>query len=144
LVNILGVPNHDQDREAVKAELDRKIKSNETLILPITTVVETGNHIAQVPDGRVRRDLADRFFKLLTLVANNKAPWTLHTVAWDRKFLELLTSRPAQGNSLLDLLVSRVGGGDSCILAERESHREKTDITNVFIWSLDAGLSAHN
>ncbi|MFJ8843469.1 hypothetical protein ACIRFF_11250 [Streptomyces cyaneofuscatus] len=61
LCNLLAVPGKCQDREQVIDELKRKRERRETdLLLPVTAIIETGNHIAQVSDGRARRSYAWR------------------------------------------------------------------------------------
>ena len=142
VTNILRVPGRDQQSAKAALELGEKIKAKDTLILPVTAVVETGNHIAQIADGRSRRETARRFSELLTLIVSDQAPWKLHVLGWDQAFLELLINAPTPGHSLVDLAVSGVGGGDACILAEREIYRRRTGLPNVHIWSLDAGLLA--
>ncbi|MER5419193.1 hypothetical protein [Streptosporangium roseum] len=89
LCNLLNVPGRNQDYEAVARELKEKRQECD-LILPITAVIETGNHIAQLSDGRVRRDRADKLHTLLGLVITGRAPWVLHTVEWGENFLRSL------------------------------------------------------
>lgn len=144
LDNILPVPGWDQDGVKVGAELAEKIGSREALILPVAAVIETGNHIAQVQDGRVRRQVAQKFASVLSLVAKDQAPWKLHSLAWDTDFLELLVERPAPGGTLVELAQGGLAGGDICILAEREMYKRRTGISDVRIWTLDRGLDARN
>jgi hypothetical protein len=67
LCNLLAIPERDQDRGRVLADLAR-LETSVVLLLPITAVIETGNHVAQIKDGRVRRDCAERFAELVGLV----------------------------------------------------------------------------
>lgn len=46
-VEILGVPGKSQDRETVLAQLEVWVEQGASLLLPMATVIETGNHIAQ-------------------------------------------------------------------------------------------------
>ncbi|WP_371780877.1 hypothetical protein [Streptosporangium subroseum] len=80
LCNLLDVPGKNQDRKNVLRTLEEKRACD--LILPVTAVIETGNHIAQLSDGRLRRQYADKLSKLLELVIIGEAPWVLHTVEW--------------------------------------------------------------
>lgn len=51
LCNPLEVPGKCQDRKRVIDELKRKRDRRDTdLLLPVTAIIETGNHIAQVSD----------------------------------------------------------------------------------------------
>lgn len=55
LDNLLEIPKKSQDREQVKNDFSKRQSENSRFILPITAVIETGNHIAQLSDGQVRR-----------------------------------------------------------------------------------------
>jgi hypothetical protein len=60
LCNIVPVPGRDRDRVETLSELERYLQARDVLILPVTSVVETGNFIAQMDDGRQRREAADK------------------------------------------------------------------------------------
>jgi len=70
--NILPIPDRDQDRERVLDEMRAKQK-REVLILPVTAVIETGNFIAHLPGGNVRRTVARKFSDMLELVIEGRA-----------------------------------------------------------------------
>lgn len=144
LDNILPVPGRNQNQELAVKQLGQKLSAKDALILPIAAVIEAGNHIAQVANGSERRGAAVKFSQLLELVAKNQAPWTLHSFGWDGAFLELLVNGPTPNYSLVDHAMAKLGGGDLCILAEREVYRKRTGLSNVHIWSLDTGLMAHD
>jgi hypothetical protein len=72
LCNMLPVPGRDQQRDEVIEELREKLAEGETLILPVTAVIETGNFVAQLKDGR--------------------APWRLHEFERGATFLDGLLS----------------------------------------------------
>jgi hypothetical protein len=143
LCNLLDLPGKNQDREAVKLELQQK-RAASHLILPVTTVIETGNHIAQLKAGHDRRDRAKQLHTLLELVIEGKAPWVLHTVEWGESFLRHLLSGAGTSVPLTDHAMSGVGLGDLCILAERELYRQRVTGVDVLIWSLDHQLSAYS
>ena len=90
LCNLVPVPGRDQDREHVQQELKLRLSRREEFILPITTVVETGNFIAQLDNGGLRRSTAQRLADILRLICAGRAPWILHDVPWNREFLEQL------------------------------------------------------
>nr|WP_232023833.1 hypothetical protein [Microcystis viridis] len=52
---------HNNSRRAILQELKEKIKAGESLFLPMATILETGNHIAQNGDGNQRRTCAEKF-----------------------------------------------------------------------------------
>ncbi|GAA3136224.1 hypothetical protein [Streptosporangium carneum] len=142
LCNILDVPGKNQDRKSVLRELDEKKGCD--LVLPVTTVIETGNHIAQLPDGRVRRDHADRLRALLELVIAGQAPWVLHTVEWGEGFLRSLLAGAGTGMPFSDHVMAKLGLGDLCILTERELYRTRVVNVEVGIWTLDTQLRSHS
>jgi hypothetical protein len=64
LANILDIPNMNQNHgEAIK-EFEKLIESEkDTLILPLATIIETGNHISHISNGNIRREKAGLFAK---------------------------------------------------------------------------------
>ncbi|GII53080.1 hypothetical protein Pth03_14690 [Planotetraspora thailandica] len=143
LCNLRDVPGKNQDREQVQREL-RHRKTACDLILPVTSVIETGNHIAQLPRGHERRDRADRLSQLLELVISGQAPWVLHTVEWGEGFLRELLTGAGTHTSLTDHATTGLGLGDLCILAERQLYLQRVTGVEVGIWTLDGQLSAHS
>ncbi len=143
LCNILDIPGRNQDRESVLRAL-RDEKRSCDLILPVTTVIETGNHIAQLSDGRLRRQHADKLSDLLGLVITGQAPWVLHTVEWGEGFLRSLLSGAGTGTPFSDHVMTKLGLGDLCILTERELYRARVVNVDVGIWTLDAQLRSHS
>lgn len=65
LCEVLEVPNRFQSQAAIEKELRRKIEAEETLLLPMISILETGNHIGQNGDGRQRRETAERFVRFV-------------------------------------------------------------------------------
>src|SRR3954453_10810683 len=91
LCNLLEVPGKSQDRDKVIEELRLKLEARDLdLLLPVTAIIETGNHIAQLADGRMRRSCAERFADVLRMVADGRAPWALNEVEWDAGHLRSL------------------------------------------------------
>ncbi|TDU04248.1 hypothetical protein EDD99_2704 [Streptomyces sp. 846.5] len=143
LVNVLDLDGFNQDRDSVAQELKKKVGSGDTLILPVTTVIETGNHIAHLHNGTHRREVAAKFAALLLQIRDGVAPWRLHSVHWDGAFLDHLVSGASTGATLIEQAVVGMGCGDLCILAEREAYRSNSGIADVRVWSLDQHLQAY-
>jgi hypothetical protein len=122
---------------------DRR-SAGQTFILPMTTVIETGNHIAHVADGRERRTAAEVFSKMLDLVIAENAPWRLHQFQWGGDFLATLNRGANTSADLIEHATAGLGVGDLCILAEREEYRKRAKLHSVEIWSIDGPLLAHN
>ncbi|MFG1750566.1 hypothetical protein [Streptosporangium sandarakinum] len=143
LCNILDIPGKNQSRENVVRQW-REEKRDCDLILPVTAVIETGNHIAQLPDGRIRRDRAEKLQQLLELVITGQAPWVLHTVEWGEGFLRRLLAGAGTGIPFSDHVMAKLGLGDLCILTERELYRSRVTGVEVGIWTLDGQLHSHS
>jgi hypothetical protein len=97
-----------------------------------------GEELADALDGRRREGGA------LGPVAGGEAPWVLFSSKWDGEFLRLLLAGAATGIPLVEHAMHKVGCGDISILVERETYRERTGLSDVRIWTLDAGLAAHS
>jgi hypothetical protein len=143
LCNLLPVPGRDQHREDVAKELQAKQQAGEVLVLPITAVVETGNFIGQIANGAARRRTAETFDAVLRAVLAGQAPWQIHQFPWDADFLRRFLDGAGTGSTMIQHAVNGVGGGDLCILAERDAYQRRTGIRAVGIWTRDAGLGAH-
>jgi hypothetical protein len=74
-LNLINVPSCNQDREVVLEDFKTYSQSNCTFLLPMATIIETGNHIAQNGDGRVRRQVASRFVEMIKAAFKGEAPW---------------------------------------------------------------------
>jgi len=62
------------DMERVKAKIEMEETAGNSLILPLATIIETGNHISHIKT----RDIlpyAQRFADILRASVNNEAPW---------------------------------------------------------------------
>ncbi len=141
LCNLVPVPGYDQQRAEVAGEMSDRLRAGEEFILPITSVIETGNHIAQLGSGGARRQAATRLDAMLRMICAGQAPWVLHDVAWNRDFLQQLLDGADTQTSYIEHAQSGVGAGDLCILTERQSFTERSRIPAA-IWTLDQGLSA--
>lgn len=104
-LSVLDVPGFNQDRKAVLGAFEQSIKARSTFLLPLACVWETGKHISQLSDGRLRRYFAEK------LVQDVKGAFAGHTPyspthfpkrdefeAWLGNFPEAAT----QGKSLAD------------------------------------------
>ncbi|MFF0542435.1 hypothetical protein ACFYTF_06320 [Nocardia thailandica] len=143
LCNILAVPHMDQDRASVRTEMRLRADRGETFILPVTTVIETGNHIRHIDNGDYRRKAADRFATLLRNTLEDQAPWSLHTLSWSPAFLRDLLAGAGTGMQFVDHAQAGLGCGDLCIICERNVYQQRSGIAQVTVWTLDGPLAAH-
>lgn len=143
LLNIFDVPGKNQDREGVVDALGEKDARSVQLIIPASAVIETGNHITNLPDGHSRRICAERFETLLGAVAHGEVPWALHQLDWGDRFLEKLCMGVAGTGSFVDCATQGLGCGDLAILVERELFLERSAISRASVWTLDEQLAAY-
>lgn len=132
VLEMLRVPGKSGTLPDVDAEL-RARQARADLVLPLATVVETGNHIGQCSGDRHR--LASAFAGLVQRSLEGKAPFTVHPFPDDDAWEEILTRFPewAAGGS---------GLGDLTIVHACEQLRARFPHRTVEIWSLDEHLGA--
>lgn len=143
LCNLVRVPGRDQHSERITTEFAERAGQGELFVIPVTAVIETGNHIAQATGDR--RAAADRLVGLLRAAMAESTPWKLNAATWDDRFLTELCAGNGTGQGLVDLLGNgQLGTGDVAILTERDQFRARTDFAAVSVWSLDQGLAAYS
>lgn len=135
--NVLDVPGRNQDRDHATQTLKKYLESDFTLLLPLATVYETGNHIAHVADGRLRRNAAENFVIQVRLALKGKAPWTPTPLPDTQVMLSWLDEFP-------DSAMRAVSLADLTIIKEFERQCEFHRARRVFIWSYDSDLSAYD
>jgi len=135
LLNVLNVPGntdspsaHDRD----VAQFNKLLHAGAQLVLPLTTVIETGNAIAKVTMDRNR--YIEQFVKFLRGSMASESPW----LATGETTSAALLSRMVDGGEveLADLMRSGVGTGDAAIMAEvAELKTRIPSATPVRIWT---------
>lgn len=146
LCNLLPVPGKCQDHAEVKTEYDERRGAGATFVLPISTVIETGNHIEQLPDGlgADRRRCAEGLTAILRLIAAGQAPWVLHELAWDGELLLRLCDGGKRSPAFVDVATrGHLGGGDVAILVERDRYLERVSGATAEIWTKDRTLASY-
>jgi len=132
----LRVPNMDAEFGAVAARMSQYIEGGYTLLLPVAAIFETGNHIAQNGDGRLRRQAAQRFATVVQDSLSGNAPWTTTPLFERDTMSSWLRTFPEQA-------VSAVSFGDVSILSVFEAqcrlHKYRTGV----IWAHDKHLSGY-
>ncbi|MDC0712149.1 hypothetical protein POL68_27025 [Stigmatella sp. ncwal1] len=134
---LLRVPNMDQRHAEVIAEFEKKLKIPETLLLPMTTVLETGNHIGQQGDGRQRREAASRFTAQVRRALEGRSPFAPTRLLNRESLLEWLDEFP-------EWALKGSGLGDLSILKDFEHQCALHRGRRVYIWSLDVHLSCYD
>ena len=74
-LNVLDVPGWNQDRADVLDEFAIRVNNEDIFLLPMATIWETGNHIADLPTGGRRRQFAVILVDDVTKALNGEAPY---------------------------------------------------------------------
>ena len=145
LVEILSVPGRNAHHRRVLTELDQKRGAMSiSLMLPTATVIESGNHVHHISDGRARRSCAERFAELLGLTVAGKAPWAPLTARWDNSLIEAIRSGAGTGMDLVEHATKQcLSCGDLSVVAERDEYKRRVSKgIEVEIWTVDEAMSA--
>lgn len=132
--NIVPVPGRDQNHDAVFKELKVQVQNRATLLLPMAAVLETGNHIAQVGNGVLRRKAANSFCKLVKNAIDGEAPWTPAPLWEMESLLEWLVEFP-------EIVLQKKGLGDLSVINEWKRQCRLHKARRVLIWSFDGHLA---
>lgn len=144
LCNLVPVAGRDNDRNSVTEEFLQRVDAAETLILPFSALVETGNHISKIPGGHERRTSAQRFEAILQATADGRAPWSPHLFEFGPRFITTMLDGAGTHSSYLEHAMNKFACGDLCILCERSMYMDRSLRTDVGIWTLDDELAAHS
>ncbi|WP_425058634.1 hypothetical protein SCACP_32910 [Sporomusa carbonis] len=139
LVNILDIPNMNDKHSQVIEEFQAVIKDkSQVLILPLATIIETGNHIAHISNGEIRRQKAKRMAAFLENTASGKAPWKYYGKELETDDLLWLAKE------FPDNAMRQTGIGDLSIIRAYEKYKEEVPaIETIMIWSVDSHLSSY-
>lgn len=143
LCELLRVPGKSQRPDEVIADVRRRFDAGETLLLPTAAIIETGNHIAQLPDGHDRRRCAERLVTVLRSTAQQSAPWVLNAARWDDQLILALCDGARDRPPLPEMAAQGVGAGDVSILAEAAAYERRVAHVAVEIWTFDTSLRAY-
>lgn len=134
-VEILAVPGMNARHRDIREELGQKIMANESLFLPMATILETGNHIAQNGDGNQRRKTAMLFVEQIQLALDGKSPFRPILFHDRGDLVKWLGQFP-------DAALSSRSFGDLSIISDWEKTCAINRNHRVYIWSLDRHLAS--
>lgn len=141
---LLAVPGKSQrvTAMATQAEFKEKLGADEVLLLPMTTILETGNHIGQNGNGGERRAAAQRFTAQVRLALKGESPFNptplfqpQEMLSWLDAFPDWAMGRNPQGRGS--------GLGDLTIVKLFEQQCRLNQGRRVYIWSLDVDLQGY-
>lgn len=145
-LNLLNVPGRNQDKVQVFDDFKIYVEMDVTFILPMATILETGNHIAQNGNGDMRRKAADRFCIAIEGAFNGVAPYQPSEFPSSAEVLVWLNQFPhhAGQNKSPTKTTEGTSFGDLSIIKEYEKCLSKFGMSEIFIWSLDSDLAQYH
>lgn len=150
LLNILNVPGYSQDKATIDNQYKLHIENRDRLLLPMATILETGSHIADIRNGRQRRNWGEIFVSLVKQTQRGEAPWSplpfpdLECIlTWIDEFPDFVSRGIAVGGGQINQSKA-AGFADLTIIKDWEKQRELHSMTRVMIWSLDNGLQGYD
>lgn len=144
-LEFLNIPNFNQNREAVMQEFRDYIELGCTFLLPMATILETGNHIAQNGDGRMRRKSAENFVEAVKKAFAGEIPWSPTEFPQTTEILEWIDQFPdLAGRNKAPNKQEGTSFGDLSIIEEFHKACKRFSMSEVFIWSLDQDLKNYH
>lgn len=135
LLNVLNVPGYNDHHAEVLRRFEQFLTDGATLMLPLAVVFETGNHIADVPDGRNRRKFSELFREEVRKALRDESPWRLVPLPDTEQVADWLESFP-------DCAMQGISLSDHSMIQLWEFLCDKLFQTRVLIWSMDYKLRA--
>lgn len=137
LLNVLDIPGFNQDRVDVLEQFRLFVDAGHLFLLPIAAVFETGNHLADLADGRERRRHAQRFQRRILEALDGHAPWVPIEVPETARLRAWLDNFPDQA-------MRELGLGDVSIIDEWERACRRHPSQRVRIWTLHRQLQSYD
>lgn len=131
-----GPVNDRWDHDRINALLEQERATNSTFVLPIATLIETGNHIAQAPNHRFER--ATSLAAYLREAADARSPWAAFT---DQSQLWQADNLRALADTWPQLANGGTSIGDATIKDVAEYYAKAGYFVEIL--TADAGLKAY-
>lgn len=134
-----GSDNDKWDQKRVKTRFKEEEKHSAKFILPLATIIETGNHIAQANSRRY--EIAQAFADILVKVADGVIPWGIFETQvgelWNSAQLkQLATEWPTLASRKFSI-------GDATIKTVAEYYAKTSSTFQIEIFTGDGGLKAY-
>lgn len=143
-LNLLDVPSRNESKEIIFQNFQEYIEAGCIFLLPMATILETGNHIAQNGDGNIRRKTASLFVKAVLDAFAGEAPWRPMEFPTTQEMSTWLAEFPDQaGRNKTSQKLEGMSLGDFSIIQDFQKTCQKFAMSEVFIWSLDQDLSRY-
>ena len=136
-MNNCGPDDDKWSKQRVDVKIEKEVGDGTTLVLPLATIIETGNHIAQAAHSR--RERASALAGVIHKSVDEKTPWAAfrdQSALWEPKKLKNLADRwPELAHQKFSL-------GDATIKEVAEYYAQ-TQGWLVEIFTGDQGLKAY-
>ncbi len=137
LLNVLDVPGFNQKRGEIFQQFRALVDGGASLLLPMAAIFETGDHIADLSDGGLRRRYAKGFRDNIHEALDGRSPW-VPTRFPDRpslcRWLEDFPDHAMRGRGLNNL----------SIVKDWETACKLHQNRRVRIWSLNMLLQSYD
>ena len=145
-LNILNVPGNNQDRDDIFAEFEIRLEQGDYFLLPMATIWETGNHIADLGNGGLRFQFGQKLVEDVTRAISGNTPYRPTHFPSREEFLTWLADFPmhAQHSKTAKKTREGVSLSDLSMIKEWEQSRDRHSMSQVLIWSLDADLAGYD
>ncbi len=124
------------EKERVDDVIAREVQAQTILVLPLATIIETGNHISQAASQRYEK--AQALARIMEDAADEKTPWAAFTQQsdlWSAKGLKQLATE------LPNLAMQKISIGDATIKTVAEYYSRRGSIVEILTG--DKGLKAY-
>lgn len=135
VICLLNIPGEDTERRnEVIEEYTQCLLRKDFLVLPVATIIETGNHVARCSDGW---RIAKHFAKFVRRISATTGPSPFPGISFfdEEDLMAWLDDFP-------DYAKRRIAMADFTMIKECERLRARTD-RHVRIWSLDSDLAGY-
>lgn len=132
-----GEENNKWHYEDVNDKIEQEIREGTTFVLPLASIIETGNHIAQLKKGP-RKPFADKLMDLIVKSADEESPWAAFTEQNDLWSAESLKNLAVNWSELAE---SGHSLGDASIVYVANYYYDMGFAVEIFTG--DQGLKAY-
>lgn len=131
-----GQTNEQWEKSRVDKLLKEEVEAGTTLVLPLSTIIETGNHITQANSRQY--ETAQELARIMALAADERSPWAAfenQAILWNAAGLKQLAEEWA------NLVSQKISIGDVAVKMVADFYARSG--FKVEILTGDAGLKAY-
>lgn len=145
LLELFRVPgrSNQESHACIRGRIGEAIARRSRLYVPVPVLFELANFVAQVEDGRQRKELAELFSKTIRTSIEESIPFIV-TPAGDREILQELGAILVLSDTFSKQFAqSQIGLTDVSIIDQARRLKQKYHTFSVHIWTKDRGLKAY-